>query len=47
MRMVVEVNNVIAVALKCDTMTLTEQVPSNDKQIKAVKVAIDKLAILG
>lgn len=43
--LIVEVINVIAEVLNCDTMTLTEQVISNDKQIKAVKEAFDKLAI--
>ena len=42
--LIVEVINVIAEALNCDTMALTEQVISNDKQIKAVKEAFDKLA---
>lgn len=42
--LIVEVINVIAEALNCDTMALTEQVISNDKQIKAVKLAFDKLA---
>ena len=42
--LIVEVVNVIAEALNCDTMALTEQVISNDKQIKAVKMAFDKLA---
>ena len=35
--LIVEVINVIAETLKCDTMVFTEQVISNDKQIKAVK----------
>ena len=43
--LIVEVINVIAEALNCDTMVLTKQVISNDKQINAVKVAFDKLAI--
>lgn len=42
--LIVEVVNVIAEVLNCDTMALTEQVISNDKQIKAVKMAFDKLA---
>lgn len=42
--LIVEVVNVIAEALNCDTMALTEQVISNDKQIKSVKMAFDKLA---
>ena len=42
--LIVEVINVIAEALNCDTMALTEQVISNDKQIKAVKLAFGKLA---
>ena len=42
--LIVEVVNVIAEALNCDTMALTEQVISNDKQIIAVKMAFDKLA---
>lgn len=42
--LIVEVVNVIAEALNCDTMALTEQVIANDKQIKAVKMAFDKLA---
>lgn len=41
--LIVEVINVIAEVLNCDTMALTEQVISNDKQIKAVKQAFDKL----
>ena len=44
-QLIVEVINVIAETLNCDTMALTEQVISNDKQIKAVKLAFDKLAI--
>ena len=36
---------VIAEVLECDTVALTKQVISNDKQINAVKVAFDKLAI--
>ena len=43
--LIVEVINVIAEALNCDAMALTEQVISNDKQIKAVKLAFDKLAV--
>ena len=43
--LIVEVINVIAEVLNCDTITLTEQVISNDKQIKAVKEAFDKLAV--
>ena len=43
--LIVEVINVIAETLNCDTMTQTEQVITNDKQIKAVKVAFDNLAI--
>lgn len=43
--LIVEVINVIAEALNCDAMALTEQVISNDKQIKAVKMAFDKLAV--
>ena len=35
--LIVEVINVIAETLKCDTMVFTGQVISNDKQIKAVK----------
>ena len=42
--LIVGVINVIAEVLNCDTMALTEQVISNDKQIKAVKLAFDKLA---
>lgn len=40
-----EVINVIAEVLNCDAMTLTEQVISNDKQIKAVKTVFDKLSV--
>ena len=43
--LIVEVISVIAEALNCDAMALTEQVISNDKQIKAVKIAFDKLAV--
>lgn len=43
--LIVEVINVIAEPLNCDAMALTEQVISNDKQIKAVKMAFDKLAV--
>ena len=43
--LIVEVINVIAEVLNCDTITLTEQVISNDKKIKAVKEAFDKLAV--
>ena len=43
--LIVEVISVIAEALNCDAMALTEQVISNDKQIKAVKMAFDKLAV--
>lgn len=43
--LIVEVINVIAEALNRDAMALTEQVISNDKQIKAVKMAFDKLAV--
>lgn len=43
--LIVEVINVIAEALNSDAMALTEQVISNDKQIKAVKMAFDKLAV--
>jgi len=43
--LIVEVINVIAESLNCDAMALTEQVISNDKQIKAVKMAFDKLAV--
>ena len=43
--LIVEVINVIAEALNCYTMALTEQVISNDKQIKAVKMAFDKIAV--
>ena len=41
--LIVEVINVIAEVLNCDAMVLTEQVISNDKQIKAVKQAFDRL----
>lgn len=41
--LIIEVINVIAEVLNSDTMALTEQVISNDKQIKAVKQAFDKL----
>lgn len=41
--LIVEVINVIAEALNCDTMVLTEQIISNDKQIKALKQAFEKL----
>lgn len=43
--LIVEIINVIAEFTDCDTMALTQQVISNDKQIKAVKLAFDKLAI--
>ena len=43
--LIVEVINVIAEAFNCDAMALTEQIISNDKQIKAVKEAFDKLAV--
>lgn len=43
--LIVEVISVIAEAFNCDAMALTEQVISNDKQIKAVKMAFDKLAV--
>ena len=43
--LIVEVINIIAEALNCDAMALTEQVISNDKQIKAVKMAFDKLEV--
>lgn len=42
--LIVEFINVIAEILNCDTMTLTEQIISNDKQIKAVKQTFNKLA---
>ena len=41
--LIVEVINVIAEVLNCDAMLLTEQIISNDKQIKAVKLAFDRL----
>ena len=41
--LIVEVINVIAEVLNCDAMVLTEQVISNEKQIKAVKQAFDRL----
>ena len=41
--LIVEIINVIAEVLNCDAMVLTEQVISNDKQIKAVKQAFDRL----
>lgn len=41
--LIVEVINVIAEVLNCDTMVLTEQIISNDKQIKAVKMAFNRL----
>lgn len=44
--LIVEVINVIAEAFNCDAMALTEQIISNDKQIKAVKEAFDKLAVV-
>jgi len=43
--LIVEVINVIAEALNCDAIALTEQVISDDKQIKAVKLAFDKIAL--
>ena len=43
--LIVEVINVIAEVLNCDAMVLTEQVISNDKQIKAVKQAFDRLTL--
>lgn len=42
--LIVEFINVIAEILNCDTMALTEQIISNDKQIKAVKQTFNKLA---
>ena len=45
-RLIVDVINVIAEVLNCDAITLTEQVISNDKQIKAVKKAFDKLSVV-
>ena len=44
--LIVEVINVIAEVLNCDAMVLTEQVISNDKQIKAVKQAFDRLTLV-
>ena len=44
--LIVDVINVIAEALNCDAMTLTEQIISNDKQIKAVKQAFDKITLV-
>lgn len=41
--LIIEVINVIAEVLNCDAMVLTEQIISNDKQIKAVKQAFDRL----
>lgn len=41
--LIVEVINVIAEVLNCNTMVLTEQIISNDKQIKAIKMAFDRL----
>ena len=43
--LIVEVINVIAEALNCDAIALTEQVISDDKQIKAVKLAFDKIVL--
>ena len=43
--LIIEVINVIAEVLNCDIMVLIEQVISNDKQIRAVKLAFDKLAV--
>lgn len=43
--LMIEVINVIAEVLNCDIMVLIEQVISNDKQIRAVKLAFDKLAV--
>ena len=43
--LIIEVINVIAEVLNCDIMVLMEQVISNDKQIRAVKLAFDKLAV--
>lgn len=43
--LIVEVINVIPEALNCATMALTEQVISDDKQIKAVKLAFNKLVV--
>ena len=42
--LIVEVINVIAEALNCDAMALTEQLLYNNKQIRAWKLAFDKLA---
>ena len=44
--LIVEVINVIAEAFNCDAMALTEQIISNDEQIKTVKEAFDKLAVV-
>lgn len=41
--LIIEVINVIVEVLNCDVMFLTEQVISNDKQIKAVKLAFERL----
>ena len=43
--LIVEVISVIAEVLNCDPMVLTEQIISNDKQIKAVKQAFDRLIL--
>lgn len=44
--LIVEVIDVIAEVLNCDAMALTEQVISNDKQIRAVKQAFDKITLV-
>ena len=41
--LIVEVINVIAEVLNCDTLLLTEQVIASNKQIKAVNLAFDRL----
>ena len=41
--LIIEVINVFAEALNFNTMILTKQAISNDKQIKTAKVAFDKL----
>ena len=43
---IVEVINDITEVVNCDTMLLTELIITNDKQIKAVKQAFDRLAIV-
>ena len=42
--LIMEVINVFAAIFELDVMTLTKQILSNDKQIREIKQAFDKLA---